>query len=73
MDTLFRLAKQQSTWRGLLYLATAYGIHIAPELQTLILGGCFGTVGAMDVMKDESRRSSDRVTRASDNQPQTHE
>jgi hypothetical protein len=59
LDTLKRLSKQQSTWRGLLFLATAFGVHVAPELQTLILTGCFGVVGASDVLKDESRRRTD--------------
>jgi hypothetical protein len=58
-DKLVRLGKQQSTWRGLLFLATAFGVHVAPELQTLILTGCFGVVGASDVLKDESRRRTD--------------
>jgi hypothetical protein len=55
-----KYGSQQSTWRGLLLIATAFGVHIAPELQNVILGTGLGTLGALDVVKDESQRRTDK-------------
>ena len=50
---------QQSTWRGVLIILTAFGVNIAPEVANIILGAGLGTLGALDVVKDDSRRRTD--------------
>ena len=42
--------KEASTWRGLIYLATAAGIPIAPELSTAIISVGLAVAGLLGVV-----------------------
>jgi hypothetical protein len=45
--------KQESTWRGIILLITAFGVQIAPELQNAIITVGLAIVGAINVTKDK--------------------
>lgn len=45
MQYIINRLKEASTWRGLILLAAAFGLHIAPELQEAIVGAGIGTAG----------------------------
>jgi hypothetical protein len=42
---------QSSTWRGLILLATAAGVHMEPELQNQIVATGLGLVGLINVLR----------------------
>lgn len=56
---IVKLARQRSTWRGIMFILMAAGVHIEPSLQNVILGAGLGGIGAMDVLTDDSRRKTD--------------
>jgi hypothetical protein len=45
--------KQESTWRGLILMLTAFGVQIAPELQEAIITVGLAIVGAINVLKNK--------------------
>jgi hypothetical protein len=47
---LDRLA-ENSTWRGLILVATALGVQLEPELQNHIVAVGLGLVGAINVLR----------------------
>ena len=51
MKTILNALKQESTWRGIIAIATALGIQIAPELQTAIITIGLTAIGAINVVK----------------------
>jgi len=54
MAILFKIVdslSQNSTWRGLILLATAAGVHMEPELQNQIVATGLGLVGLINVIR----------------------
>ena len=45
--------KQESTWRGIILLLTAFGVQLAPELQEAIITVGLAIVGAINVLKNK--------------------
>lgn len=42
---------ENSTWRGLILVATALGLKLDPELQNAILAAGLGLIGLINVMR----------------------
>jgi hypothetical protein len=42
---------ENSTWRGLILLATAAGVNLEPELQNQIVAAGLGLVGLINVIR----------------------
>lgn len=42
---------ENSTWRGLILVATALGLKLDPELQTAILSAGLGAIGLINVIR----------------------
>ena len=40
-----------STWRGILLIATAVGLKLEPEMQNAILGAGLGLIGLINVVR----------------------
>lgn len=53
MDRLISALKQESTWRGLIAIAMALGIHLEPELQNAILTVGLALIGSINVGKKD--------------------
>jgi len=54
MVLLFKILdslSQNSTWRGLILLATAAGVHLSPDLQNQIVTTGLGLVGLINVVR----------------------
>ena len=47
-----RLA-ENSTWRGIILVATATGVHLSPELSNAIVAAGLGLVGLINVLRKE--------------------
>ena len=42
---------ENSTWRGLILVATALGLKLEPEMQTAILSAGLGVIGLINVIR----------------------
>jgi hypothetical protein len=42
---------ENSTWRGLILVATALGVQLDPELQNAILAAGLGLIGLINVIR----------------------
>jgi len=51
IETLLEKLNENSTWRGLILIATAVGVKIEPELQEAILVVGLGLVGLINVIR----------------------
>jgi hypothetical protein len=51
IDTLLARLGENSTWRGLLLVATAVGVKMEPDLQNAILAAGLGLVGLINVLR----------------------
>ena len=54
MVLLFKILdklSENSTWRGLILLATAAGVNMEPELQNQIVAAGLGLVGLINVIR----------------------
>ena len=51
IDTLLARLGENSTWRGLLLVATAVGVKVEPDLQNAILAAGLGLVGLINVVR----------------------
>jgi len=51
MKTILEYLKQESTWRGLVAIATATGVTMAPELQNAIIALGLAIIGLINVIK----------------------
>lgn len=49
-DYLLERAKEPSSWRGLIYLLTAAGVPVAPELATSIISAGMALAGLIGVL-----------------------
>lgn len=53
MDYLMERLKEKSTWRGLVALATAFGVTVSPELAEAIVALGLGLIGVINVTRKE--------------------
>ena len=51
LTTLLEKLSENSTWRGLILIATAVGVKIEPELQESIIVAGLGLVGLINVIR----------------------
>ena len=51
VNILLQRLSENSTWRGLILIATAVGVKIEPELQEAILVAGLGLVGLINVVR----------------------
>ena len=51
LNTLLEKLSENSTWRGLILIATAVGVKIEPDLQEAILVAGLGIVGLINVVR----------------------
>jgi hypothetical protein len=51
VDAILGQLGQNSTWRGLILVATALGLKLDPELQNQILAAGLGLVGLINVIR----------------------
>jgi len=51
LSTIVDSLAQNSTWRGLILIATAAGVNLSPELQTQIIAAGLGLVGLINVIR----------------------
>lgn len=53
MNTLIAYLKMESTWRGIIQLATAFGIVIQPTQAGAIIAGGTALVGLINAFKKD--------------------
>jgi len=51
IEIVLERLSENSTWRGLILVATALGLKLDPELQTAILSAGLGTIGLINVLR----------------------
>jgi hypothetical protein len=51
IDTLLARLGENSTWRGILLVATAVGVKLEPDLQNAILAAGLGLIGLINVVR----------------------
>ena len=51
VNTLLEKLSENSTWRGLILIATAVGVKLEPELQEAVLVAGIGLVGLINVIR----------------------
>ena len=51
LNTLLEKFSENSTWRGIILIATAVGVKIEPELQESIIVAGLGLVGLINVVR----------------------
>lgn len=50
MQYIINRLKEASTWRGIAMLLTAFGLHIAPELQEAVIATGVSAAGLIGVV-----------------------
>jgi hypothetical protein len=55
METILNYLSQQSTWKGLIGLATAAGVALSPEVAAQIIATGMALVGLINVLRDEKK------------------
>ena len=53
MKLFLNALKQESTWRGIIAIATGLGVHFAPEMQNAIITVGLSIIGAINVVKKD--------------------
>jgi hypothetical protein len=51
LNVILERLSENSTWRGLILVATALGVKLEPELQNAILAAGLGLVGLINVAR----------------------
>lgn len=51
IETILERLSENSTWRGLILLATALGLKLDPEMQTQILTAGLSLIGLINVIR----------------------
>ena len=51
MNLLFSYLKQESTWRGIIQISTAFGIALQPAQAAAIIAGGTALVGLINAFK----------------------
>lgn len=55
MKTILNYLSQQSTWKGLIGIATAGGIALSPDESAAIIAAGLALVGLINVFRNESK------------------
>ena len=58
-DYILQRAKEPSTWRGLILLATSFGVVIDPALADAIIAAGIGFAGIIGVVTADKKDSGD--------------
>jgi len=53
MDFIMEKLKEKSTWRGLVALATAFGVTASPEQTEAVIAGGLALIGLINVFRSE--------------------
>ena len=53
MHKIIEALKQESTWRGLIAIATALGVTISPELSGHIIAVGLALIGSINIAKKD--------------------
>ena len=53
MKTIPNRFKQESTWRGIIALAAAFGIHFEPQFAEAIITVALALIGSINVVKNK--------------------
>lgn len=53
INTVLERLTENSTWRGLILVATAAGLRLEPELQNQIIASGLALVGLINVIRKE--------------------
>ena len=53
MKALLKKLQQESTWRGIITVAGAFGIAIKPDLAEAIIAAALGLVGLINIIKND--------------------
>jgi hypothetical protein len=51
VNVILERLSENSTWRGILLIATAVGLKLEPEMQNAILGAGLGLIGLINVLR----------------------
>jgi hypothetical protein len=51
VNIVLQRLSENSTWRGLLLIATALGLKLEPDLQNAILAAGLGAIGLINVIR----------------------
>lgn len=51
VNIVLQRLSENSTWRGLILVATALGLKLDPELQNAILAAGLGAIGLINVIR----------------------
>jgi hypothetical protein len=54
-DTFVARLKEASTWRGLIFIATAFGLQLAPAMQEAIVTAGIGLAGVAGAVLPDSK------------------
>ena len=57
MRTLLSYLQQPSTWRGIIALATAFGVVLSPEQTAAIVTAGVSLIGVIEVFRNEKEKS----------------
>lgn len=55
MNTVINYLGQQSTWKGLIGLATAAGLALSPEQSAAIIAAGVALIGLINVFRNENK------------------
>jgi hypothetical protein len=53
MNTLLSYLKTESTWRGLIAIATALGVTLSPEQSNAIIAAGLAAIGLINTFKKD--------------------
>ena len=53
MKAILEKLGQESTWRGIITTAGAFGLVVAPELAEQIIAAALGLVGIINILKSD--------------------
>jgi len=56
LDIILKYAKQPSTWRGFIAIATGAGLYISPDQVTAIVTAAVALAGVIEVFTDEDKK-----------------
>jgi hypothetical protein len=51
IDVILTRLNENSTWRGIILVATALGLKLEPELQEQILAAGLGLIGLINIIR----------------------
>ena len=57
MKTLLNYLKQESTWRGIILIATVAGLQISPDQQASIISAGLGLIGLILAFRNDNLKT----------------